>query len=180
MTTRREPATAVERPVLPAGAACLEGGDRLPAGARIAVVVSRYNDAVTHRLLAGAVTTLETAGLAPDRLTVAWVPGAFELPLAADRLAATGRFAAIICLGAIIRGETSHDQHIASAVARGIEEAARARGVPIVFGVLTCNDLDQAFARAGAGGGGGNKGTEAAVAAVEMVALLARFDSREG
>lgn len=179
MTTRREPGTGVERPALPAGATSLEGADRLPAGARIAVVVSRYNDAVTHRLLAGAVATLSAAGLAPDRLTVAWVPGAFELPLAADRLAATGRFAAVICLGAIIRGETTHDRHIASAVAHGIEEASRARGVPILFGVLTCNDLDQAFARAGAPGGVGNKGSETAAAAVAMVALLGRINGGE-
>jgi 6,7-dimethyl-8-ribityllumazine synthase len=92
----------------------------LPAGIRVALVVSRYNDSVTRRLRDGAVHALAAAGLAPDRIDVAWVPGAFELPLAADRLAASGRYAAVLCLGAIIKGETSHDRHIATAVATGI------------------------------------------------------------
>ena len=147
----------------------------LPAGSRVALVVSRYNDSVTRRLRDGAVHALAAAGLAPDRIDVAWVPGAFELPLAADRLAASGRYAAVLCLGAIIKGETSHDRHIATAVATGIEQIGRTRRLPVLFGVLTCDTLAQAMARAAGGaedGFAGNKGAECAVAAIEMVALL--------
>ena len=114
------------------------------AGKRVGIVVSRYNPRVTEPLLEGAARVLLGAGLAVDRLVVARVPGAFELPLAADRLAAAGGFDAILCLGAIIRGETTHDRHIADAVAGGIEAVARARGIPVVFGVLTCQTLEQA------------------------------------
>ena len=145
-------------------------------GRRVAVVVSRYNEPVTGRLLDGALFALEAGGVPRERIDVAWVPGAFELPLAADRLAATGMFAAVLCLGAIIRGETSHDRHIASAVGHGIEETARRHGLPVPFGVLTCDTLAQAFARAAgspADGFAGNKGAECATAAVEMISLLA-------
>jgi len=149
---------------------------RLPAGVRVAIVVSRYNESITGRLLEGAAATLQAAGLAAGRLDVAWVPGAFELPLAADRLAASGAYAAVICLGAIIRGETTHDQHIAHAVGQGIEQCSRAHGLPVLFGVLTCNSLDQAEARAG--GTAGNKGEECAVAAIEMITLLAAMSAQ--
>ena len=123
----------------------------LPAGIWVALVVSRYNDSVTRRLRDGGVPALVAAGLPPDRIDVAWVPGAFELPLAADRLAASGRYAAVLCLGAIIKGETSHDRHIATAVASGIEQIGRVRGLPELFGVLTCDTLAQAMARAAGG-----------------------------
>ena len=147
----------------------------LPAGIRVALVVSRYNDSVTRRLRDGAVHAVVAAGLPPDRIDVAWVPGAFELPLAADRLAASGRYAAVLCLGAIIKGETSHDRHIATAVAGGIEQIARAHGLPVLFGVLTCDTLAQAMARAAGGPEdrfAGNKGAECAAAAIEMITLL--------
>jgi len=175
MTTIRTAAGGGPLAPLPPGTVERHGGDRLPGGARIAVVVSRYNEAITEAMLGGAIATLVAAGLSADRLTVARVPGAFELPLAADRIAAGGRHDAVICLGAIIRGETTHDQHIAAAVARGIEQVARTRGVPILFGVLTCGTIEQAIARAGGAAGVpgvGNKGSEAAAAAVEMVCLL--------
>jgi 6,7-dimethyl-8-ribityllumazine synthase len=152
---------------------CVGRTDRLPEATRVAVVVSRYNETITRRLLDGAVATLVSAGLEPGRIDVAWVPGAFELPFIADTLAATGRYAAVICLGAIIRGETTHDQHIARAVATGIEASARARRVPVLFGVLTCDTLAQALARAGGDGPVGNKGAECAAAAIEMATLLA-------
>jgi len=145
-----------------------------PAGARVAIVVSRWNEQVTRRLLEGAVARLAVAGIGPDAVEIAWVPGSFELPSAADRLAASGRFAAVLCLGAIIKGETEHDRHIAQAVARGIEETARHRGLPVLFGVLTCENLAQAFARAGAEPDQ-NKGAECAAAALEMMALFARL-----
>lgn len=148
---------------------------RLPSGVRVAIVVSRYNPAVTERMLAGAARTLTAAGLDRWRLDVARVPGAFELPLAADRLAATGEYSAVICLGAIIRGETTHDQHIAAAVAEGIEQVGRARGIPVLFGVLTCQSSEQAVARAGGDErvpAHSNKGEECAGAAIEMINLL--------
>lgn len=161
----------------PASITVFEGtADRLPAGSRMAVAVARWNDTVTKRLLDGAVHHLTAAGLAADAIDVAWVPGAFELSFAADRLAATGRYAAVICLGAIIRGETSHDRYIAQACAAGIEAVGRSRGLPVLFGVLTCDTLAQALARAGgtaADGFAGNKGAESAAAAVEMAALAA-------
>jgi 6,7-dimethyl-8-ribityllumazine synthase len=147
----------------------------LPEGVRVAVVVSRYNETVTRRLLDGAVHTFVAAGLPADRIDVAWVPGAFELTLAADRLAAGGHHAAVLCLGAIIKGETSHDRHIATAVASGIEQIGRTRGLPVLFGVLTCDTLAQAMARAAGGpadGFAGNKGVECATAALEMIMLL--------
>lgn len=159
------------------------------AGRRVAVVVSRWNEQVTAGLLEGALDRLDAAGLPADRVDVAWVPGAFELPLVADRLAATGGYAAILCLGAIIRGETEHDRHIAQAVARGIEATARRHGVPVLFGVLTCQSLEQALARSGRPGGprshGGtappdNKGAECAAAALEMIALLDRLPGPAG
>jgi 6,7-dimethyl-8-ribityllumazine synthase len=145
-----------------------------PGGIRVAVAVARWNESITRRLLAGALHRFASGGVG-GAVDVAWVPGSFELPLAADRLAATGRYAAVLCLGAIIKGETSHDHHIATAAAAGIEEAARRHGLPVIFGVLTCDTLAQAMVRAGgdaADGYAGNKGAECAAAALEMVALV--------
>lgn len=161
---------------------------RVAAGLRVAIVVARWNDRVTGGLLAGALDRFAEAGLSADAIDVAWVPGAFELPLVADRLAATGGYAAVVCLGAIIRGETEHDRHIAQAVARGIEAAGRSHGVPVLFGVLTCQTLDQALARSGRGAetrlhdGSAppdNKGAECAAAAIEMISLLGRLPRPE-
>jgi len=155
----------------------------LPPGTRVGIAVARWNEPITRRLLAGAVHRLEAAGLPAAAVDVAWVPGSFELPFAADRLAATGRYAAILCLGAIIKGETSHDHHIATATAAGIEATARGRGLPVIFGVLTCDTLAQAMVRAGgdaADGYAGNKGAECAAAAAEMVSLLSQIVSAGG
>jgi len=149
----------------------------------VAVVVSRYNEGVTDRLLDGAVHALEAGGVPGERIDVVRVPGAFELPFAADRLAATGRYAAVLCLGAIIRGETSHDRHIATAVAQGIEQVARHRGLPVPFGVLTCDNLSQAIARAAgspADSFAGNKGVECAAAALEMLVLASSIAAGSG
>ena len=157
---------------------------RPPPGARVAVVAARWNADVAAGLLAGALARLAALGLPAEAVDVVRVPGSFELPLAADRLAATGRYAAVLCLGAIVRGETSHDRHIAAAVAQGIEQAARTRGVPILFGVLTCETDAQARARSQVPAAGHawdeaafarNKGAEAAEAAVEMMTVLARI-----
>jgi 6,7-dimethyl-8-ribityllumazine synthase len=140
------------------------------SGMRIAVVAGRFNAQVTQPLLDGALATLRDHGLDPAAVPVRWVPGAFEIPLTAKRLAASGTVDAVICLGAVIRGDTAHFEYVAGPCASGIAQAALETGVPIAFGVLTTNDEEQALARAG--GAAGNKGAEAAATAVEMVALL--------
>ncbi len=155
-------------------------GWQFPRDGRVAVVVARWNETVTRRLLDGAAHAFAEAGLPADAIDVAWVPGSFELSFAADRLAATGRYAAVLCLGAIIRGETVHDRIIAAACASGIEAVGRGRGLPVLFGVLTCDTLAQALARAGgspADGFAGNKGAECATAAIEMLGLAAAISS---
>ena len=134
------------------------------------VVVARWNEAITRKLLDGAVSTLKAHGIADERIDVAWVPGSFEIPLAAQRMAASGRYAAVLCLGAVIRGETSHDQHINRAVSLAISQLALVTNVPVLFGVLTCETMEQAIHRAG--GNVGNKGAECAEAALHMVGLL--------
>ncbi len=144
---------------------------RLQAGERrFAIVVSRYNESVTRRLLDGALETFAHHGVKSERVTVAWVPGSFELPMAAHRLAKTGQFAAVCCLGAVIKGETTHDEYICQQVSRGIMQSSLEHGVPVLFGVLTCQNLEQALDRAG--GQVGNKGSEAALAAIEMAGLF--------
>lgn len=134
------------------------------------IVVARWNEAITKKLLDGAVTTLTKHGVADDAVDVAWVPGSFEIPLVAQRMAISGKYAAVLCLGAVIRGETSHDQHINRAVSLAMSQIALATNVPVLFGVLTCETMEQAIHRAG--GNVGNKGVECAEAAVHMVGLL--------
>ena len=142
-------------------------GTHHATGLRFAIVVSKYNDFVTDRLQAGALSALTAAGVAGDSLTVVRVPGAFELPLAAQHAAESGRFDAIVCLGCLIRGETAHFEYISSAVAHGLTTAAAATGVPMAFGVLTTNTVEQAVERSNEGQG--NKGAEAVQTAIEMV-----------
>lgn len=139
-------------------------------GRRFAIVVGRFNGIVTERLLEGARSALDRLGVAEDDVEVAWVPGAFEIPVVARRFARSGEVEAVICLGAVIRGETPHFDHVAGEAARGIQQVALATGVPCVFGVLTTENLEQALDRAG--GKHGNKGWDAATAAVETAALL--------
>jgi 6,7-dimethyl-8-ribityllumazine synthase len=134
------------------------------------VVVARFNELVTRKLLDGALEGLQAHGVADEDVDVAWVPGAFELPLVARRLAASRTYDAVICLGAVIRGETAHFEHVAGQAATGIREAGEATGVPVIFGVLTTRNLEQALARAG--GDHGNKGWDAAAAALEMASLM--------
>ncbi len=136
----------------------------------IAIVVSRFNDMITSRLLEGAVDTIRRHGGNEDLLTIVHVPGAFEIPLAADKLAHSGKYAAVICLGAVIAGQTTHDQYINNQVAGGIARASQSSGIPVLFGVLTCQSMEQAIDRAG--GKAGNKGHEAALAAIEMIDVL--------
>ena len=137
---------------------------------RFAIVVAKWNESITRRLLDGALKTLAEHGVADDAIDVAWVPGSFEIPLAAQRLAASTKYQAVLCLGAVIRGETSHDQHINRAVSTSLTQLALATNVPVLFGVLTCETMEQAIHRAG--GNVGNKGAECAEAAVQMVGLL--------
>ena len=139
-------------------------------GLRIGIAVARFNQAVTDQLLAGALEAAGKHGVADDAIDVATVPGAFELPLCAQRLAMTGRYDALICLGAVVRGETPHFDFVAGEAARGIAEVARRFDLPVVFGVLTTDTMEQALARAG--GERGNKGYEAAITALEMVQVL--------
>ncbi|SFI40639.1 6,7-dimethyl-8-ribityllumazine synthase [Planctomicrobium piriforme] len=143
---------------------------RTEPGDRYGIVVSRYHEQVTQRLLDGAVETLARHGLDPAAITVAWVPGSFELPVVADRMAKQGQFAAVIALGAVVQGETEHHDYINHAVAQGFAVTSQNTGVPVLFGVLTCRNMDQALARAG--GAVGNKGAEAALAAIETVSVL--------
>jgi 6,7-dimethyl-8-ribityllumazine synthase len=154
------------------------------SGMRFAIAVARFNRDVTEPLLDGARRTLEKYGA--DDVDVVWVPGAFELPLIAQRLATSGRSDAVICIGAVVRGDTPHFDYVAGECAAGIQRAALDTGTPIVFGVLTTDDLEQAMVRTGGSGGhtegspSENKGAEAARTAVEMVALTRRVRPTEG
>jgi 6,7-dimethyl-8-ribityllumazine synthase len=145
-------------------------GDFLARGRRLAIVVARFNELVTGKLLEGAIECLRAHGIGEDDLLVAWVPGAFELPLVSRRLAASGGFDAVICLGAVVRGETPHFDHVAGQAAIGARTAAEDTGVPVIFGVLTTETLEQAIDRAG--GKHGNKGWDAAMAALETASVL--------
>jgi 6,7-dimethyl-8-ribityllumazine synthase len=149
-------------------------GDYSPPAGRFAIVAARFNALVTQALLAGCRDALTRHGVAEDRIDVAWVPGSFEVPLVARRLAAGGRYAAVVCLGCVIRGETSHYDHVAGQAAAGVMQAGLATGVPVIFGILTTDTVEQALNRAGLKSG--NKGADAALAAIEMVNLLSRLD----
>ena len=143
-------------------------------GLSLAIVVSRFNRLVTERLLAGAQDALDRHGIDREKVDMAWVPGSLELPLVARRLAERGRYDAIVCLGAVIRGETPHFDHVASQAAAGIARVALDTGVPTIFGVITANTLEQALDRAG--GKAGNKGYDAVVTAIEMANLLEQVE----
>lgn len=153
-----------------------EGGDR-GDGRRVAVVAARFNEPVTTRLVDGALAGLAAHGVGPQDVDVAWVPGAFEIPLVARRMASSGRYQGVVCLGAVIRGETAHFDLVAGEAARGIADVARDTGVPVIFEVLAVETLRQAEDRAG--GAHGNKGWEAAEAVVEMASLLDRLPKEE-
>jgi 6,7-dimethyl-8-ribityllumazine synthase len=137
---------------------------------RFAIVVSRWNEAITRKLLDGAVAKLKEHDIADVAIDVAWVPGAMEIPLVAKRLAASKRYAAVLCLGAVIRGETTHDQHINRSVTNAITQIGLDANLPVLFGVLTCETMEQAIHRAG--GNVGNKGAECSEAALQMIGLL--------
>ena len=145
-------------------------GDLDGKGLRVGIVVSRFNDFICERLLEGALDCLRRHGVAPSDIVVAQVPGALEIPVAARRLARSGRHDAVVVLGCVIRGETSHYDQVCAEVARGTAAVALEAGLPVTFGVLTTDDLRQAIERAGAKGG--NKGWDAALAALEMASLF--------
>jgi len=151
----------------------LQGSPRASRAGRVAVVVSRYNELVTKRLLEGAERCLREHHVPEDAVDVIWVPGAFELPVAAETAAASGRYAAIVALGCVIRGETPHFEYVAGEAARGLGNVALAHRIAVGFGVLTTEDQAQALARAG--GAAGNKGYEAAEAALQTADVLARL-----
>lgn len=140
---------------------------------RFAIVVSRFNEFITGKLLSGALDALVRHETSQDNITVVWVPGAFEIPLAASRLAATGHYDAVICLGTVIRGATPHFDYVSAEVSKGVAQASMQSGVPVIFGVLTTNTIEQAVERAGTKAG--NKGWDAAISALEMADLLPKL-----
>ncbi|MFO0959625.1 MAG: 6,7-dimethyl-8-ribityllumazine synthase [Isosphaeraceae bacterium] len=150
-------------------------GDFSPPSGRFAVVVARFNGLITESLLSGCLDAFQRHGVAGDRLDVVRVPGSFEVPVVARRLAETKGYAAVVCLGCIIRGETGHYDHVAGQAASGVMLAGMATGVPVIFGILTTDTVDQALNRAGIKSG--NKGADAALAAIEMANLFARLPS---
>jgi len=146
-------------------------------GRRFAVVAARFNEIVVDKLVDGALACFRAHGLAEDDLVVAWSPGAFELPLLARRLAESGLYDAVVCLGAVVRGETAHFDYVAAEAARGIQKAALETGVPVMFGVLTTETMEQALDRAG--GKHGNKGWDSAMAAMQMASVLDQLPKKE-
>jgi len=145
-------------------------GHLVAKGLKFAIVVSRFNEFISTRLLDGALDALKRHDADMEKVDIAWVPGSFEIPLAASRLAESGRYDAVICLGAVIRGSTSHFEYIAAEVSKGIARVTLEKGVPAAFGVITADTIEQAVERAGAKQG--NKGWQAALTAVEMAHLL--------
>ena len=151
------------------------GQPKLVDGSRVAIVVSSYHRNITGKLLDGATETLNGVGISNDDMFTAWVPGSWEIPLAAQRLLETDKWDAVICLGCVIRGETTHDQHINTTISNALGMISLDHSKPVAFGVLTCNTLQQAEARCG--GAVGNKGIEAAEAVLHMLALFEEIES---
>ena len=142
-------------------------------GLRFAIVASRFNEFITSKLLEGALDMLRRHGAAEDAVDVAWVPGAFEIPLVAKKLAASGKYDAVICVGAVIRGATTHYDYVCSEVSKGVAQTGLSTGVPVIFGVVTTENIEQAVERAGTKAG--NKGADGAMAAMEMANLLKKI-----
>lgn len=137
---------------------------------RVGIVAARFNEFITSKLLAGAVDGLKRHQVSEDNIDVAWVPGAFEIPLIASKMASSGRYDAVICVGAVIRGSTSHYDYVCSEVSKGIAQVSLSSGIPVMFGVLTTENIEQAIERAGSKSG--NKGFDCATGAIEMVNLI--------
>lgn len=145
-------------------------GKLIAQGLKVGIVVGRFNEFIGSKLLSGAVDTLKRHGVEDDDITAAWVPGAFEIPLTAKKMAQSGKYDAIICLGAVIRGATSHFEYVSAEVSKGIASVGLETGIPVAFGVLTVDTIEQAIERAGTKAG--NKGSESAEAMIEMVNLF--------
>jgi 6,7-dimethyl-8-ribityllumazine synthase len=153
-------------------------GKLLAEGLRFGLVASRFNEMIVRRLVSGALDAIQRHGGSEEMIDVAWAPGAFELPLVAQHLAQSGRYDAVICLGAVIRGATPHFEYVASEAAKGIAQVALATGMPVVYGVLTADTIEQAIERAGTKVG--NRGADAAMAAIEMANLLRALPKQQG
>jgi 6,7-dimethyl-8-ribityllumazine synthase len=148
-------------------------GDLLGKGFKFCIIVSRFNEFISNKLLEGAIDCLERHGTERTNMVITWVPGSFEIPLVAQRMAASGKYDALICLGAVIRGATKHFDFVASEAAKGIAQASLKTGVPVIFGVITTENIEQAIERAGTKAG--NKGYSAAESALEMVNLFKKI-----
>lgn len=148
----------------------LEGKVVAPEGMKAAIVASRFNEIIVNKLLAGAVDGLVRHGVEEENITAAWVPGAFEIPAVAAKLANSGKYDAVICVGAVIRGDTSHYDYVCNEVSKGVAQVGLSSGIPVLFGVITTENIEQAIARAGSKAG--NKGYDCALSAVEMVNLM--------
>ena len=151
----------------------LEGKVVAPEGMKTAIVASRFNEIIVNKLLGGAVDGLVRHGVEEENITAVWVPGAFEIPTAAAKLAKSGNYHAVICVGAVIRGDTTHYDYVCSEVSKGIAQISLSTGVPVLFGVITTENIEQAIARAGSKSG--NKGYDCALSAIEMVNLMAKL-----
>lgn len=151
----------------------MEGKVIAPKGMKVAIVASRFNEIIVNKLLGGAVDGLVRHGVEEENIVAAWVPGAFEIPVAASRLARSGKYDAVICVGAVIRGDTSHYDYVCSEVSKGISQVGLSTGIPVLFGVITTENIEQAIARAGSKAG--NKGYDCALSAIEMVNLMGQF-----
>lgn len=151
----------------------LEGKVVAPEGMRVGIVASRFNEIIVNKLLGGAVDGLVRHGVEDNNITAAWVPGAFEIPAAAKKMAASGNYDAVICVGAVIRGDTTHYDYVCSEVSKGIASVGLETGVPVMFGVITTENIEQAIARAGSKAG--NKGYDCALSAIEMVNLFSQM-----
>ncbi len=151
----------------------LEGKVVAPEGMKVGIVASRFNEIIVNKLLGGAVDGLVRHGVEEDNITAAWVPGAFEIPLVAQKMAESGKYDAVICVGAVIRGDTTHYDYVCNEVSKGVAHVGLTTGVPTLFGVITTENIEQAIARAGSKAG--NKGYDCALSAIEMVNLIEKI-----
>ncbi len=151
----------------------LEGKVVAPEGMTVGIVASRFNEIIVNKLLGGAVDGLVRHGVEEENITAAWVPGAFEIPVAALKMAKSGKYDAVICVGAVIRGDTSHYDYVCNEVSKGIAQVGISTGIPVLFGVITTENIEQAIARAGSKAG--NKGYDCALSAIEMVNLMGQM-----
>ena len=148
----------------------LEGMVVAPEGMRVGIVASRFNEFIVNKLLGGAVDGLSRHGVKKEMITAAWVPGAYEIPVVAEKMASSGKYDAVICLGAVIRGQTSHYDYVCNEVSKGIAQVSLSTHLPVLFGILTCDTIEQAISRAGSKAG--NKGYDCALSSIEMVNLM--------